>query len=58
MADPSRTQVLGDDVVSAVDMYLTNMPVDVIFEDNLLLSSVFNAGPDNGNQGAVKSLFR
>jgi len=58
MAAPSRTQVLDSSVVSAIDTYLTTVPVDVIFEDNLLLSSVFNAGPSAGNQGAVKSLYK
>lgn len=57
MALPSRTQELGDAVVSTIDTYLRKTPADVIFESNLLFGSLWQADRMPGSI-AQRPVFR
>ncbi len=57
MPTPTRTQVLGDAVVSTIDTYLRKTPADVIFESNLLFGSLWQADKMPGSI-AQRPVFR
>jgi hypothetical protein len=57
MPTPTRTQILGDAVVSTIDTYLRKTPADVIFESNLLFGSLWQADRMPGSI-AQRPVFR
>lgn len=44
MAFPTRTQTLSDPIVATVDTYIKKTPADVIFNQNLLLGTLWASG--------------
>ena len=55
MANPTRTQVLGDPVVTSRDTYLNDVYTDVVFEPSPLLGGCFGLSRNPGTpMGAAK----
>ncbi len=52
MATPTVTLTLGDRVVNTTHTFVTKKPADVIFEQNLLLGSLWHADKMPGTPGA------